>query len=27
VWQVDITDEAGRLCCVSRMTLAIAAGR
>jgi acyl-coenzyme A thioesterase PaaI-like protein len=27
VWQVDIADEAGRLCCVSRMTLAIAAGR
>lgn len=24
VWQVDIADEAGRLCCVSRMTLAIA---
>jgi uncharacterized protein (TIGR00369 family) len=27
VWQVDIADEAGRLCCVSRMTLAISAGR
>lgn len=24
VWQVEIVDEAGRLCCVSRMTLAIA---
>jgi uncharacterized protein (TIGR00369 family) len=27
VWQVDIADDAGRLCCASRMTLAIATGR